>query len=289
MSYRYGQSPAYAGSGRKGLAPALPLWTPANAGAAVLGWFDASDAGSITLNGASVSAWANKGTAGGSLVQATASIQPGYSATGWDGTLPCLSGDGVDSGTVISAAIAGLVGNFWLFLSTERAAQSDINTNSTFRTALCCGEAAGYRSIMGVIRPSVDPGQQQMGVQVVGGTSALVYGLPSGAKGLMFGDLRATVQTASNGSSPTGAGTHGSTDAASDFCLFGDSRIATASQRGRRYAGKIFEAIVVNPALLAGGGTAAERQRIEGYMAWHGKYASMLQTDHPYRYFAPHL
>lgn len=58
-------------------------FTPASIGALV--WQDARDSSTITLNGSSFASWANKGSLGGALAQATASAQPAYSATGLNG------------------------------------------------------------------------------------------------------------------------------------------------------------------------------------------------------------
>jgi hypothetical protein len=289
MSYRYGQSAAYGASGRKGPAAALPLWTPANAGAAVAGWFDATDSATLTLNGAKIAAWANKGSAGSALIQATASIQPGYSATGWDGALPCLTGDGLDSGTVIGAAIAGLAGNFWIFAVAERGTQSDTNSGTSFRPVIVSTDAGGARAFFGPQRPTGDPTQSFLYAQAGSGASAAASPWTSTAKALLFTDLRTTVQVGLNGAAPAGAGTHGVTDMFSDFCIFGDSRVSTTAQRGRHFAGKVFEVLVVDPAQLPGGGSAVERQRFEGYAAWRAHIQTALPGSHPYRYFAPHL
>ena len=67
------------------------LWTPTELGSAVAGWWDAADAATITLNSGNVSAWANKGAAGGSLAQASGGAQPPYSATALNG-LPGVTG-----------------------------------------------------------------------------------------------------------------------------------------------------------------------------------------------------
>jgi hypothetical protein len=49
----------------------MSMWTPANLGTNLRGWFDASDAGSIVLNGSGVSSWTNKGVAAFTLADST--------------------------------------------------------------------------------------------------------------------------------------------------------------------------------------------------------------------------
>ena len=53
--------------------------------AGLAAWYDASDAGSITLNGSTVSQWSDKSGNGRHQVQGTAAIQPNYNATGLNG------------------------------------------------------------------------------------------------------------------------------------------------------------------------------------------------------------
>jgi len=64
----------------------------------------------ITLNGSTVSAWANQGTLGGSFTQATAARQPTYSAAGGAGSKPTLSFDG---GDFLASSLAA---SSWKFL-----------------------------------------------------------------------------------------------------------------------------------------------------------------------------
>lgn len=60
-----------------------PRWTPANIQTAL--WLDAADAATITLNGSTVSQWNDKSGNGRNVVQATASAQPTYTASGLNG------------------------------------------------------------------------------------------------------------------------------------------------------------------------------------------------------------
>lgn len=64
---------------------AAPAWTPANLGSALVAWYDAGDAASITESGGAVSQWNDKSGHGYHLTQATGGKKPTYSATGFMG------------------------------------------------------------------------------------------------------------------------------------------------------------------------------------------------------------
>lgn len=64
-------------------------WSPASLGSKLTTWFDAQDPLTLIFNSGNVASWANKGSAGGSADQASASLQPIYRSRGLNG-LPCL-------------------------------------------------------------------------------------------------------------------------------------------------------------------------------------------------------
>jgi hypothetical protein len=73
-----------------------------------------SDLG-ITLNGASVSSWANQGTAGGSFSQGTASQQPGYNASGF-ANWPTLAWSQANRTKLNNATITNAASDYlWFF------------------------------------------------------------------------------------------------------------------------------------------------------------------------------
>ena len=86
MPMRLGASLALGGYDRKG-------FTPLDLGADLLAWYRA-DKG-VTLNGSTVSAWADQSGNGLSITQAVAANQPTYEATGLNG-LPSIYFDGND-------------------------------------------------------------------------------------------------------------------------------------------------------------------------------------------------
>ena len=72
-------------------------WTPAELSTALLGWYDASDAASVVLSGASITQWNDKSGSARHLVQATSTAQPTYQNSAepfyvsFDGTSDFLS------------------------------------------------------------------------------------------------------------------------------------------------------------------------------------------------------
>lgn len=75
--------------------PGCPLWLRADLG--------------VTLNGSTVSAWANQGTLGGSCSQGTGAAQPTWSATGGPNSRAGLSFDG---GDYLASTLAASAWNF---------------------------------------------------------------------------------------------------------------------------------------------------------------------------------
>jgi hypothetical protein len=59
----------------------MTAWTPANLGANLLGWFDGADSATVTVSGAGVSQWTNKGVPGFTLTQGQDAYKPTYSAS----------------------------------------------------------------------------------------------------------------------------------------------------------------------------------------------------------------
>jgi len=82
-------------SAQEAIAPLPPSgWTPADLGASLLGWWDAEDEATLTLNGAQVTAWSDK-VAGLSLSQVTGTFKPLWAADSMNNR-PAMTFDGSD-------------------------------------------------------------------------------------------------------------------------------------------------------------------------------------------------
>ena len=84
-------------------------WTPADLGADLALWLDASDASTITLNGTTVSQWDDKSGNGRNVSQAVAAQQPAYDAVNkiitFDGSNDYLFNDTVGAAGLTSVSM----------------------------------------------------------------------------------------------------------------------------------------------------------------------------------------
>lgn len=247
----------------------------------VIGWWDLQSKGRWLDLATTATQWQDRAR-GQLLSQTTAAMKPVYSATGWDGTLPTITGDGL--GPANTGDVLAGTGPFApvqsIFIVSERASQNT-GTGTTLRplykTAVSNGGKVGYLT---TVRPSVDAGQSNYMVQGSGTGNSTVtisgaFGI--GTKAVLYGLIQDTGTTAGvNGTLGT-TGALGITTAA-HTSLFGDSSLTTDT----RYAGKISEVLIIDRVL-----TTAERQAVEGYLAWKWGIQASLPVDHPYRNTRP--
>lgn len=259
------------------------LWTPFDPGSGVIAFWDALTPASITLNSGNVSAWASL-IGSYSLSQGTAAAQPAYQATGWDGVLPCVTGDGAaTNGDILSSASGPFGANLYALVWAERGTQQD-GAGSSVRPLLTSSNTSGGDAWrVHVLRPTADGGQTQFVVDVsaVGSVASTVTSFANGSKALLAAKRTSGPTARLNGGAEGSAGSFGATagDTASAFELFGHSAIAA-----RRFAGKIIGAMVFEnePSTLI-------RQKAEGYGAWRYNIPSKLPENHPYRYEVPRV
>lgn len=83
------------GAGTPANSNAVEAWVPTDLGSDLKAWYDALDATTITID-TGVSQWNDRSGNGRHLVQATVANQPAYSGTGFDGTRPGITYDGVN-------------------------------------------------------------------------------------------------------------------------------------------------------------------------------------------------
>lgn len=133
------------------------VFTPAALGTSLLGWFDAERPDKLTLNGSTVQTWTD--IAGGlAPTQATASLQPAYSATGFNNR-PSVTPDGVDDFLNVESCPFPGVCEVWALVdqkalaadTTVRVIISFGGTLSASRTSVQRSVAAGVNQLQAVI------------------------------------------------------------------------------------------------------------------------------------------
>jgi YD repeat-containing protein len=75
----------------------IPLWTPVSLGTNLILWLDASNSGSVTLDGANVAEWSDRSGQGNNVTNSDASTQPLFQPTGLN-NFPCVNFTSCDMG-----------------------------------------------------------------------------------------------------------------------------------------------------------------------------------------------
>jgi hypothetical protein len=248
------------------------LWTPANI--TTLGWYDAQDAATIVQADAAgrVSQWTDKGSAGTNhLLQATAANQPttgavtisGFNALGFSAASQYFLAMGSNpfGATISDGAIFLVIDVRSVTEATVTFSMSGSSANANRWQSHCpysdgtCYFDNGGTS--GANRVSYATGWAANAVRIMGFIGSITNSVQqiweSGT--LKAGD--ATGHNVSTAGNPTlGAGAGGTEH---DTCYIG-------------------ECIIINGTV-----SAANRQLIEGYLAWKWDLVSQLPEDHPFK------
>jgi hypothetical protein len=229
------------------------LWRPSNIGSDLALWLDAEDSASITLNGSTVSQWNDKSGNGRNVSQATAASQPTYSATGWESSKPAI----VYNNKILENTTASLKliarSLFVVVRETTRASLARVFTVKT-ASGNDYGQTTGYVATTG-----------RFGTNnfELAGSAGISYRLSATPDAESFG-IYGEVKQAGLGSLFRN-GTLQATD--SLFTEF-DVNSAGGFRVGAGYSnvgliGNIAEVIYLESTV-----STAERQLIEGYLAW---------------------
>lgn len=215
----------------------------------------------ITLNGSTVSAWANQGTAGGSFIQATAARQPSYNVSGQAGW-PSL--------TWTPASLTNLL---WSSSSTINAASNYTfffacnPTTATSASQLWLMDIAGLPSGSPRLIFAQDATVQSKHVAFYRASSGLYQGTTdngtTGGQILTF-ELDSTTLTSStiyrNGSSIASSLAYDQIAISPGNTTVALTLGAANSGTSSNFAGDMFEVIGVNNL------TSGMRQRVENYL-----------------------
>lgn len=229
-------------------------WIPSALGSGLALWLDAADARTITLNGSTVSKWNDKSGNNRNVSQATASLQPTYSATGMLGRPTLDWGTDVNNKSLINAT------NFSNFSPTRFFVVADYDGPNP---------ATDY---FGLLRPNFTSTIDYVALLNIhtldwlanaqflnGAATASLSAAPI---------LQPFILATSTACSPNRT----------------NLRVGADDDPNRGWRGKISEVIAINFVP-----TTQERNLIEGYLAWKWDLVANLPAGHPFKNTPPTL
>jgi hypothetical protein len=261
------------------------LWRPDELGADLALWLDAEDAASITLNGTDVAQWDDKSGNGRNASQATAANQPAYLATGFNGK-PTLQTDGNDflelGVTSLGRNVSGLT---CAIVGVHPVGQTfNSNTNEIF---ISNGVSAGSTRFATTPNPSASTADRY----AVAGRrlDSDSYDTVSSSTDSLANRGNPWIRVAQRAYS-AGVANHW-TDGTQDItnALMGTQGAGntsdTDSLRGELFKGvaaqpngaQLSEIVLTHSTMITN-----DRQKLEGYLAWHWELEANLPVGHPY-------
>lgn len=244
------------------MATRVGTWTPAQLGSNVILWADASNPAYLTLDGSNkVTLWSDRSGNGHDLSPTANGVTTNklpYSATGAFGVnKPAVVWDGTDADLATSATN----------LSWQQVAIVGAYTNGA--TSWSAGNQ-GLWSLASEIGLVGGSGANWNG----GGTSNYPFLAQNGAaEAADSANVTALPMTSPSIEISRASGITSS----SRFILGRDRNFAS-----RQWVGPICEVLVLHTGL-----SDADRQKLEGYLAWRWGIASKLPTNHPYKLGPP--
>lgn len=264
------------------------LWRPDALGAPLALWLDAEDTASITLNGSTVSQWNDKSGRNNHVSNATAVTQPAYLSTGWLGK-PTVSFTLAAGEFLFGAALNNFASNNDYFIGAVFEFFQTINSYEMIAGWRATANAAGFANGTPILQ-AIGTSTTAFGVHNtdvatttvnVSATTRLGKRIATvGRTGGTDGNGGSVTVTATGNSQPTYDTTASQTwasAAVSNFQIGGRQQAATG------YGDKYISEIVCCSANL----TLADRQRLEGYLAWKWGLEANLPVDHPYKTIPP--
>lgn len=260
------------------------LWRPSDLGADLALWLDAEDTDSITLNGSTVSQWSDKSGNNRNASQTSAALQPSYLTTGFNGkpTLETNGNDILEFGSTslgrnvsgITCAIVGVhpVGASFasntneLFISAgatignTRFAFTPNPSASTANRYAIAGrrlDADSYQTVSSSTDSLANRGNQWIRVGQAAYSDGVANHWTDGTQDL----TNEPFQT---------AGFTSDTDSIRASVFGGVNELPAGSQ--------LCEIVLTHSTM-----TPADRQKLEGYLAWKWELVGNLPADHPYK------
>lgn len=250
-------------------------WTPADLGADLALWLDATDTDTITLNGSNVSQWSDKSGNEKHVIQTIATRQPQYLTN----NSPTINFDGIDDyleSESLALTVAGddipfsvlAVLNYTERGVVQRAINFGSTTDATvFHTVLGL-DSTGLYSRQITQRRATDTLQGMTATGSITNTNSIVGNVFTGAEGSLYLDGSLSITGAQNTAAffPN------------TFTIGALKRtfISDYSQMA------MYEIVLVSSVI-----TITNRQKLEGYLAHKWGLTANLPSDHPYKTVAP--
>jgi hypothetical protein len=268
-------------------------WTPAELGADLALWLDADDASTITLNGSTVSQWNDKSGNDNHVSQGSASAQPEFAATGLN-SKPTLRFNSPTQGRHLLSSVnfPSMTGG----VSAIVVAQVDTvdNWNGYVGVGALVANTSNfefYRQVGGnsgnlVISANRDqPGgnlnfrfRNNVDTPPAQGAPHIATAVISGATG-----LAGFMSVNGGGNLPLGGGTEHPTGT---FIPQGTGiiRVGVGYFSGDT-AASVMRGRISEIVMSASPWSNADRQKLEGYLAWKWGLTFELPADHPYKWY----
>ena len=260
------------------------LWTPAQLDLTL--WLDAADASTIALNGTTVSQWSDKSGRGNHMTNATASAQPLYSATGFNGR-PALDFDASDD-FLGNSSPSGLNSNldyFYACVFQMREGSGNWRMTMGGRGAfnssgggggMPCLQAMSSSSQIGVHNTDQQDTRIKVDVNNLYAPRIATVGRTGGSNGFN-GEVTVTATRPSQASYLTTGTQTWSSGVNAVFQVGGRQQAATVW----------FNGLICECVAMQRNATTLGRQQLEGYLAHKWDLTAGLPVDHPYREVAP--
>jgi hypothetical protein len=249
-------------------------WTPYELGSAVVDWYDARDAATITKSGSAVSAWNSKKGTGRGADQGNASFQPVYSSTARNGK-PGVTFDGTADYLLQTEATGLPAGNEAVAVAAQVYAPVGM---ADFKYFFSVGNATSSYALgsgSGGLARWQQGGNFQQSPALPGADRSIVFYAPAGGTVNMTGSV--------DGDQTPKVASIARTNFASPTRIVLGGQANTGDTVGSFAPVTLQEVLLINREL-----TQTETDKLHGYLSWKwGLNGSNLEAGHPYKNARP--
>ena len=241
------------------------LWRPDELGASLALWLDAEDAASITLNGSTVSQWDDKSGNGRNATQAAAANQPAYNTSAINGKPAVVTVNNVALYVASWGAVSQPFTRVMVFNPVTIAGGTHLINSATVDvpTSLAANVADYFVNTSNI-------------TQYAGTASVNYVPVAIDTTYIRLSEYATTNSSVYTNGTQTGPANGGANSiqgmTIGGYSVSGSG--APVAPTNLRF-GEIL--------LISNTMTTADRQKLEGYLAWKWGLAANLPPDHPYR------